>query len=114
MSEIYDYPELLEGNEELVPLTEACELFRPPISRATIERYFRVGVRGVVLRTVLMGGSRCTTASEVKRFELEQLPNPISCDGATKNAPKRSARKTGGGMTAEEVSAGLARHGLES
>jgi hypothetical protein len=111
---IFDYPELLEGDDDLIPLTEACKKFRPPISRPTIERYIRVGVRDVVLRTVLMGGNRCTTASEIKRFSRAQLPNPVPpMNEPSGNIPKRSARKTGNGMTAEEVAAGLARHGLE-
>ena len=113
-NEIFDYPELLESNEELIPLTEACKKFRPPVSRPTIGRYVRVGVRDVILRTVKVGGCRSTTLSEIKRFSLAQLENPApQTDESIKDTPKRSAKKSGGGMTAEEISAGLARHGLE-
>ena len=113
-SQIFDYPELLESGDKLVPLNAACEeLFNPPISRPTINRYSNVGVRNVILRTVLIGGTRCTTASEVKRFSLAQLPNPTSPDNEpVGNAPKRPAKKTGNGMTAEEIATGLARHGF--
>jgi len=113
-NKIFDYPELLESNEELVPLTKACKEFRPPISLPTIIRYASVGVREVKLRTVLIGGTRCTTASEIKRFSRAQLPNPVPLDNeSASNAPKRPARKTGNGMTAEEITTGLARHGLK-
>jgi len=114
-NKIFDYPELLESGDKLVPLNAACEeLFNPPISRPTINRYSSIGVRDVKLRTVLIGGTRCTTASEVKRFSRAQLPNPAPSDGEpVSSVPKRPARKTGGGMTAEDIATGLARHGLE-
>jgi len=111
---IYDYPELLEGDEELLPFAKACKEFRPPVSIPTINRYSSDGIRNAVLRTVKIGGTRCTTLSEIKRFSLAQLGNPVPpCNESTKDAPKRSTRKTGSGMTADEISAGLARHGLE-
>ena len=72
--QIYDYPELIESGETLVPVSKACkELFNPPISIPTGVRHYSVGVRDAILRTVKVGGSRCTTASEVKRFTLAQL-----------------------------------------
>ena len=116
-NKILDYAELLEGDEELFPLTEACKKFRPPISRPTIDRYCTVGVRDEVLRTVRIGGIRCTTQTEIRRFSIAQLQNPVpaSDEGDDDVPKKRSPRKTGsGGMTADEISAGLARHGLES
>ena len=112
---IFDYPELLEGDEELLHLSQACKKFRPPISRPTIERIIRIGVRDVVLRTVLVGSRRYTTSSEIKRFTLAQLQNPVPPnDEPANDIPKRPTRRASGGMTPEEVSAGLARHGLES
>lgn len=115
---IFDYPELLENDEELVPLTRACkELFRPPISKPSIDRFAYVGVRDEFLRTVKIGGIRCTTKSEVKRFSLAQLQNPAPTDTVDDESvikvPKRSTKKTGGGMTQEQIATGLARHGLK-
>jgi hypothetical protein len=115
---IFDFAELLESNEQLLCLNEACKKFRPPISRPTMERLIRDGVRGCVLRTILVGSRRFTTESEIRRFSLAQLQNPAPND-ATNDAsardiprhPKRPMKKTGG-MTPEEISAGLARHKL--
>ena len=115
-NKIFDYPALLEGDEELIPLTEACKKFRPPISKPTIDRHYTVGVRGVILKTVRMGGIRCTNLTEIRRFELAQLPNPVQSDAtgdeSVSKSLKRSTRKASGRMTPEEIAAGLARHGL--
>ena len=115
MSEIFDYPELIESGEPLTPMSRACvELFNPPISKPTGVRYYIDGVRGVLLKTVRIGGVRCTTAAEVKRFSLAQLENPAPPDNESVSKPtKRSTKKISTGMTAEEITAGLARHKLE-
>jgi hypothetical protein len=114
-NKVYDYAELIESGEKLVPLSEACEFFRPPVSKPTIIRHYSFGIRGEILRTVKVGGIRCTTVSEIKRFMLAQLENPAPPDNEPRNnVPKRSTKKTGGGMTPNEISEGLKRHKLES
>ena len=115
---IFDYPELLEGDEELLLLNRACKKFKPPVSEPTIWRFASIGVRDAVLRTILIGSRRYTTESEIRRFTLAQLQNPAPGNATDKestcNVPKRPKRKIGNGMTQAEIEAGLARHGLNS
>ena len=55
--QLYDYPELLESGEPLVPMSKACEeLFNPSISKPTGVRHYHVGVRDAILRTVKIKG----------------------------------------------------------
>ena len=114
---IFDFPELLEGNEQLLTMEQAGKALRLPKSRETVERYIRTGVRDAVLRTVKIGSRRCTTLSEIRRFELAQLQNPVSDDAIdgelmNKTSKRKTKKKTGGGKTPEEVAAGLADHGI--
>ena len=68
MQQIYEYPALLD--ETLVSLAEACKCFPVPISRPSVERLWRRGQRGVVLRTVFLVGRRYTSIEEIKRFVI--------------------------------------------
>jgi hypothetical protein len=43
---------------------------------STLYRWSKAGVRGVVLETVVLGGTRCTTREAVRRF-LHKLSCPI-------------------------------------
>ena len=117
---IPDYIELLKSGEELLPLKQACKFFRPPISKSSSERYFRGGKGGAVLRTVKSNGQRCTTLSEIRRFELAQLENPVAssddapmCGIQVQKSKKIGGRMKTGRMTSDEFSAGLARHKLD-
>ena len=75
---IPNYVGLFDQNEELLNLNQAGKDFRPPRSRATVERYIRDGVRGATLRTVKVGSQRFTTRSEIRRFTLAQCENPVT------------------------------------
>ena len=61
-----EYPELLD--ETLVSLNEACKCFPVSVSRPSIERLWRRGQRGIVLKTVFLVGRRYTSTEEIKRF----------------------------------------------
>jgi hypothetical protein len=59
--------------EELVSLTEATKLLpkrrkgkRPNV--ATLYRWTTIGVRGIVLESVQVGGTRCTSREALQRF----------------------------------------------
>ena len=110
---IFDYRELIESGEELIQLSQACKEFNPPISDPTSWRYVCDGVRGKKLKTVKVGARRFTTRAAIHEFKIAQLENPApSNDEPVSDIPKRSTKRTGG-MTQEEISAGLARHGLD-
>ena len=68
MTKIPEYPELLE--EMLVALSEAHKHFPKgvSVSRPSIERLWRRGQRGIVLKTVFLVGRRYTSAEEIQRF----------------------------------------------
>lgn len=52
--------------ESLLNLTEAGALVRKHL--ATVYRWSTTGVRGVVLETIQVGGTRCTSKEAVQRF----------------------------------------------
>lgn len=66
MKETQEYPELID--ETLVSLSEACKHFPVPVSRPSVERLWRRGQRGVVLRTIFLVGRRYTSIEEIRRF----------------------------------------------
>ncbi len=68
---IFDSPQLL--NENLLTLTEACERFPVQTARSTVERWIRLGSRGVVLETIYFGGKRYTSQEAIDRFVRKQL-----------------------------------------
>ncbi len=63
---IKEYIEL--ADETLVSLADACNRFPVPVSRPTIERLWRRGQRGVLLRTIFLVGRRYTSLEEIRRF----------------------------------------------
>jgi len=65
-SHIPEYAELT--GETLVSLQDACQQFPIKISRPCIERYWRHGQRGVLLRTCFLAGRRYTSVEEIERF----------------------------------------------
>jgi len=70
---IIDSPRLLEEAEALISLTKACKAFPRQVSRATLERWLRQGVGGVLLESVRIGGQRFTSTEAIDRFVLNQL-----------------------------------------
>ncbi len=58
--------------ESLLTLAEAGELVRKHV--ATIYRWSTTGFRGIVLETLQVGGTRCTTREALQRF-CERLTN---------------------------------------
>lgn len=58
--------------ESLIPLDEAAKLapgyHGRCASEATVRRWIRVGMRGVVLESVIAGGRRCTSRDAIQRF----------------------------------------------
>lgn len=68
---IFDSPAILD--ETLISLSDACTKFPRRLARATVERYVRGGVRGVILESVFVGGRRMTSVEAVTRFILAQL-----------------------------------------
>lgn len=63
---VTEYPMLFD--EELVPLCRAGELFPVPVSRQTVERLWRRGQRGILLKTVFFASKRYTSVEEIARF----------------------------------------------
>lgn len=60
-------------SEQAVTLTNACKILperrkgkKPNV--ATLYRWSTIGVRGVVLETIQVGGTRCTSREALQRF----------------------------------------------
>ncbi|MEE8104221.1 MAG: DUF1580 domain-containing protein [Planctomycetota bacterium] len=87
--------------ETLLKLSDASRLVGKHV--ATIYRWTTAGVRGVVLETLQVGGTRCTTHEALQRF----------CELLTGAPDTRTAAAdrvtTIGSQTASEE---LARHGI--
>jgi hypothetical protein len=68
--------------EQLLLLANACDVVpgRPHVS--TLIRWWRDGVRGVKLETVVVGGRRFTSIEAVHRF-ISRLSEPRSVRNAT-------------------------------
>ena len=98
--QIYDCYELLE--ESLIDLTEATKCFPVKISRATLERWVRRGVRGVRLETVRIGNRRFTSEQAIRRFLVAQQQ---TAPEQTRVAPKRN-------MSKKDIAAATLRFGL--
>ena len=63
-------------NERLIPFNSAREAFPggKRLSLATVHRWRVQGVRGTKLETILIGGSRYTSAEAIQRFIAAQNP----------------------------------------
>lgn len=63
-------------NEQLIPFTQAREAFPggKRLSLASLHRWRLNGVRGTRLETILIGGSRYTSAEAIQRFIASQNP----------------------------------------
>jgi hypothetical protein len=66
-------------NEALIPLSEAPKhpllRRRRAVHRSVLERWRTQGIRGVVLETVKIGGTRYTSVEALQRF-IERLNTP--------------------------------------
>lgn len=87
-------------SETLVSLAEAARLLGKHV--ATAYRWSTAGVRGVVLETIQVGGTRCTSREAVQRF-CERLTAPRTWQ------PRASGRT---GIGAERAAEELERHGI--
>lgn len=65
-SKVQTYPALID--ETLVPIQKAGQSFPYPVGRKAVERYFRHGIRGIFLETVLIGNRRFSSLEAIRRF----------------------------------------------
>jgi hypothetical protein len=86
---------ILTETEQLIPFTQAREAFPggKRLSLATIHRWRLNGVRGTRLETILIGGSRYTSAEAIQRFIANQNP-PESPEPAITGAQRRTMAET--------------------
>lgn len=68
---IVDSPEIL--GETLLTLSEAHQHFPIQCSRQAVERWIRLGIRGVVLESALICGRRYVSKESIARFLRNQL-----------------------------------------
>ena len=103
MVSILENPELLEGKEDLIPMSTAGKHVPPKgVNRSTVERWTRIGVKGIKLETVRVGGRRYTTLGSIQKFLIAQQKTGEQGEPTT---PKPS-------MTKAEIEAGRKRFGL--
>ena len=102
-------------SEILWPLAQAAGHI-PPRRRgrkahaSTIYRWATVGCRGVVLETLQVGGTRCTSAEALQRF-FEALTigaSPTTASGATSAATRTASRRL---RDSEEAARSLEKSG---
>ena len=75
-----------------IPISEACTAFpHGKVSRASLERWWRHGVRGAVLQTYVIGHRRFTTLRDIREFiAAQQSPMiPVSCESSTSTRRQR-------------------------
>jgi len=100
--QIYDYINLLD-EPPLLTLVEAAKLWPYKISRATLERYLRSGVRGIYLETILLAGRRLTSEAAVRRFLIAQQ------NAAPENTQSAASK---GSIPAKELKEKCKKYGL--
>lgn len=89
---VITYPALL--NENLTKIQDAGGSFPYPVGRKAIERYFRHGVRGVKLETVLIGNRRFTSTEAIERFLRATNKPPAGHEGPQRmTTPELNAAK---------------------
>lgn len=87
---------MLDPNiEELISLKRACRLFprrregkRPHIS--CLYRWTTIGCRGVILESVQVGATRCTSREAIVRF-IERLSSALPPQQGQHEASRRAA-----------------------
>lgn len=100
--------------EETVPLSKAGRLFpNPQPARAALWRYAMHGCQGVILETMLVGGSRrVTTLQCVRRFLADLNALPSSRLGSRAKASKPDISPKQRRARAEQANQALADAGL--
>ena len=88
------------NSEALLTLAEVGELVRKHV--ATVYRWSTVGVRGVVLETLQVGGTRCSSREALQRF----------CERLTAVPRTNANRGTLVGHGADRAAEELTRHGI--
>ncbi|NLE37264.1 MAG: DUF1580 domain-containing protein [Pirellulaceae bacterium] len=85
------------NTESLLSLTEATKRLprrragkRPNVS--TLYRWSIAGCRGVILETIQVGGTRCTSREALARF-FHRLTDPRQCGAGRTETPRRHARR---------------------
>jgi hypothetical protein len=87
-------------SEALLSLTQAAALLGK--HTATVYRWSTGGVRGVVLETIQVGGTRCTSKEAVQRF----------CERLTAARTWEPPSGVPAGIGAERAAEELQRHGI--
>ena len=89
-------------NETLIPFNSAREAFPggKRLSLATLHRWRLNGVRGTRLETILIGGSRFTSAEAIARFIGNQNPAE-SAEPAITGRQRRTMAETANKLLAE-------------
>ena len=89
-------------NERLIPFNSAREAFPggKRLSLATVHRWRVQGVRGTKLETILIGGSRYTSAEAIQRFIAAQNPAE-SLEPAITGKQRRAMAETANRLLAE-------------
>ncbi len=89
-------------NEQLIPFSQAREAFPggKRLSLATLHRWRLHGVRGTRLSTILVGGSRYTSAEAIVRFIAAQNPTE-SPEPAITGKQRRTMTETANRLLAE-------------
>ena len=72
---IQDCPVLLENQETLISIAEACKRFPQHPNIQTLYRWLIKGVRGARLESMLIGNSRMTSEEAIERSKRRQLNN---------------------------------------
>lgn len=81
-----EYPDAA-FDERYIPLAEACHMFpNGRVSRASLERWWRTGVRGAVLQTYLVGHRRYTTLASIKQFIEDQQVDHSNTSGSVQDS----------------------------
>ena len=82
--------------ERYISMADACQMFpNGRVSRASLERWWRTGVRGAVLQTYVIGYRRYTTLSAIRKFiddqQVRQVEKPETIILASKREMAISA-----------------------
>lgn len=97
--------------EQVISLTEATKSKQLPKRRggkrphvSCIYRWSTVGCRGVVLETIQIGGTRCTSAEALQRF-FDRLSRNVTTEPTAKPMRTALARERASQRAARELEA---------
>ena len=90
--------------ERLLTLSQVVRALPKKVAPSTIWRWYRKGIRGVVLETVLVGGTRYTSVEALNRFattltdnaQPDVLPAKCSDDVEPRSAETESQLRAAG------------------